>query len=71
MTIDKLDIANVEITPEMMEAGVSALCQHDLEIIAISEDEILSAVEAVLRAVFASPTPECLRIVVRNRCPAV
>ncbi len=52
----------VEITPEMIEAGVDALCEHDLEIRAISEEEICSAVVAVLRAVFESPSPGCLRI---------
>ncbi len=43
----------IEITPEMIEAGVDALCIHDLEICPASEEEIRSAVLAVMRSAIA------------------
>ena len=48
-----VDVSEIEVTPEMIEAGVDALCIHDLEICPDSEEEIRSAVLAVLRSVIA------------------
>ena len=46
--------AEIEVTPQMIDAGVDTLCIHDLEICAESEEEIRSAVLAVLRSVLAA-----------------
>ena len=51
--IASVDVSKIEVTPEMIEAGVDALCVHDLEICPVSEEEIRSAVLAVVRSAIA------------------